>query len=84
MFNKKQKPYENDNYGFANVINFCIKKTLIYVLESFIARYPTTLQEDLQLLETTLPQFKKLAIQLRVTEKRIIFNALEYVRTNES
>ncbi|XP_029051453.2 actin-histidine N-methyltransferase isoform X1 [Osmia bicornis bicornis] len=65
-------------------INDKVKKALIYVLESFIARYPTTLQEDLQLLETTLPQFKKLAIQLRVTEKRIIFNALEYVRTNES
>lgn len=37
------------------------------------------LQEDLKLLETTLPQIKKMAVQLRVTEKRILLGALEYV-----
>lgn len=36
-------------------------------------------QEDLELLETTLPQMKKMAVQLRVTEKRILSGALEYV-----
>lgn len=38
-----------------------------------------SLQEDLELLETTLPQVKKMAVQLRVTEKRILLGALEYV-----
>lgn len=37
------------------------------------------LQEDLQLLDTMLPQIKKLTIQLRVTEKKILQGALEYV-----
>lgn len=36
-------------------------------------------QEDLDLLETTLPQIKKMAVQLRVTEKKILLGALEYV-----
>lgn len=36
-------------------------------------------QEDLELLETTLPQVKKMAVQLRVTEKKILLGALEYV-----
>lgn len=36
-------------------------------------------QEDLELLETTLPQVKKMAVQLRVTEKIILLGALEYV-----
>lgn len=37
------------------------------------------LQEDLESLETTLPQMKKMTVQLRVTEKRILSGALEYV-----
>lgn len=44
-----------------------------------LSNYPTTLKEDLQLLETSLPQIKKLVVQLRVTEKRILQSALDYV-----
>ncbi|KOC60346.1 Histone-lysine N-methyltransferase setd3 [Habropoda laboriosa] len=56
-----------------------VRKFLLTRLQLLIANYPTTLKEDLQLLERTLPQIKKLAIQLRVTEKRILQGALEYV-----
>lgn len=37
------------------------------------------LQEDLELLETSLPQMKKMTVQLRVTEKKILSGALDYV-----
>ncbi|XP_012149143.1 SET domain containing 3 isoform X2 [Megachile rotundata] len=62
-----------------------IKRTVLYdTLRTLMLRYPTTLEEDLELLETTLPKSKKLAVQLRVTEKRLIVNAIEYVRRQSS
>lgn len=65
--------------ALETVVEENVRKFLLTRLQLLIANYPTTLKEDLQLLETTLPQIKKLAIQLRVTEKRILQGALEYV-----
>ncbi|XP_033351895.1 actin-histidine N-methyltransferase [Bombus vosnesenskii] len=66
--------------ALETVVEENVKKFLLTRLQLLIANYPTTLKEDLQLLETTLPRIKKLAIQLRVTEKRILQGALEYVQ----
>lgn len=43
-------------------------------------QYPTTLEEDTELLEKGLPEIRKLPIQLRIAEKNILKNALEYVQ----
>ncbi|XP_076384775.1 SET domain containing 3 isoform X2 [Megalopta genalis] len=65
--------------ALETVVEENVRKFLLTRLQLLIANYPTTLKEDLQLLETSLPQIKKLAIQLRVTEKKILLAALEYV-----
>ena len=65
--------------ALETVVEENVRKFLLTRLQLLIANYPTSLKEDLQLLETSLPQVKKLAIQLRVTEKRILLGALEYV-----
>ncbi|XP_020299751.1 histone-lysine N-methyltransferase setd3 [Pseudomyrmex gracilis] len=61
------------------VVEENVRKFLLTRLQLLIANYPTTLKEDLELLELTLPQVKKMAVQLRVTEKRILLGALDYV-----
>ncbi|KAG7198946.1 hypothetical protein KM043_015909 [Ampulex compressa] len=66
--------------ALEKVVEENVGKFLLTRLKLLIANYPTTLKEDMQLLETTLPQIKKLAVQLRVTEKKILLNALEYVQ----
>ena len=58
-------------------IHLCVAASKIH--SSLSLFFSFLLQEDLQLLDTTLPQIKKLTIQLRVTEKRILQGALEYV-----
>ncbi|KAL0120162.1 hypothetical protein PUN28_008072 [Cardiocondyla obscurior] len=65
--------------ALETVVEENVRKFLLTRLQLLIANYPTTLKEDLELLETTLPQTKKIAVQLRVTEKRILSGALEYV-----
>ncbi|XP_012225390.1 actin-histidine N-methyltransferase [Linepithema humile] len=65
--------------ALETVVEENVRKFLLARLQLLIANYPTTLKEDLELLETTLPQVKKMTVQLRVTEKRILLGALEYV-----
>ncbi|XP_031830479.1 SET domain containing 3 [Nomia melanderi] len=65
--------------ALETIVEENVRKFLLTRLQLLIANYPTTLKEDLQLLETSLPQMRKLAIQLRVTEKKILLAALEYV-----
>lgn len=63
-----------------NRTEYKAKWTVLYALRTFMARYPTMLEVDLKLLETKLPKFKKLAVQLRVMEKRVVLNAIEYAK----
>ncbi|RLU19316.1 hypothetical protein DMN91_007873 [Ooceraea biroi] len=65
--------------ALETVVEENVRKFLLTRLQLLTANYPTTLKEDLELLETTLPQMKRMAVQLRVTEKRILLGALDYV-----
>ncbi|XP_015587046.1 histone-lysine N-methyltransferase setd3 [Cephus cinctus] len=65
--------------ALETVVEENVRKFLLTRLKLLIANFPTTLDEDLELLKTTLPHAKKLAVQLRVSEKKILHGALDYV-----
>lgn len=65
--------------ALETVVEENVRKFLLARLKLLIANYPTSQEEDVEILKTTLPQLKKLAIQLRLTEKKILQNALDYV-----
>ncbi|KAF7993010.1 hypothetical protein HCN44_005791 [Aphidius gifuensis] len=61
------------------VVEENVKKFLLTRLKLLISNYPTKLEEDIELLKTTMSPSRKMIIQLRVTEKKILAGALEYV-----
>ncbi|XP_053594227.1 actin-histidine N-methyltransferase [Microplitis demolitor] len=61
------------------VVEDNVKKFLQMRLKLLIANYPTTLEEDLDLLSTTMPPIKKMILQLRISEKKILKRTLDYV-----
>ncbi|XP_066583980.1 actin-histidine N-methyltransferase-like [Prorops nasuta] len=65
--------------ALGTVVEENVRKFLLTRLKLLIANYPTTLSEDLELLKTSLPPIRKQTVQLRVTEKKILQGALEYV-----
>ncbi|XP_012256557.2 actin-histidine N-methyltransferase [Athalia rosae] len=56
-----------------------VRRFMLARLKLLVANYPTTLEEDLAILETTLTRHKKIIVRLRVAEKKILKGALEYV-----
>ncbi|XP_023289835.1 histone-lysine N-methyltransferase setd3 [Orussus abietinus] len=65
--------------ALETIVEENVRKFLLTRLKLLIANYPTSLKEDLELLKTILPQAKKLAVKLRVAEKKILLGALDYV-----
>ncbi|KAH0553704.1 hypothetical protein KQX54_003632 [Cotesia glomerata] len=61
------------------VVEDNVKKFLLMRLRLLIANYPTTLEEDLDLLSTTMSQTKKMILQLRISEKKILKRTLEFI-----
>ncbi|XP_043686728.1 actin-histidine N-methyltransferase isoform X1 [Vespula pensylvanica] len=56
-----------------------VMKFLLDRLKLLIAKYPSTIEEDLEKLNTRLPKMQRLIVQLRVSEMKILLNALDYV-----
>ncbi|XP_015176838.1 PREDICTED: histone-lysine N-methyltransferase setd3 isoform X1 [Polistes dominula] len=57
-----------------------VMKFLLDRLKLLLAKYPSTLEEDLEKLNTRLPKRQRLIVQLRVSEMKILLNALDYVK----
>ena len=56
--------------------------TMIGICESYIAQYPTTLEQDEQLIRekkmyAALSRQQRMAIRLRASEKRILFQTIK-------
>ncbi|XP_034938623.1 actin-histidine N-methyltransferase [Chelonus insularis] len=56
-----------------------VRKFLQMRLKLLIANYPTTLEEDLVLLKTTMTPSRRMILELRISEKKILLGALDYV-----
>jgi hypothetical protein len=56
-----------------------LKQVLTDVLGAKMAKYEASIQEDGELLKTDLPTRKRMAIEVRLGEKRIIQKALDRV-----
>ncbi|XP_046750239.1 actin-histidine N-methyltransferase [Diprion similis] len=65
--------------ALETVIEENVRRFMLTRLKLLIANYPTTLKEDLEMLNSSLSHHKKLALQLRITEKQILHGALDYV-----
>ncbi|XP_015113456.1 actin-histidine N-methyltransferase [Diachasma alloeum] len=61
------------------VVETNVRKFLLTRLKLLMANYPTTLEEDLKILNTTMSPIRKMAVKLRVSEKKILIQAIEYV-----
>lgn len=55
------------------------RKFLLNRLKLLIAKYPVTMEEDMEKLNTRLPKMERLIVQLRVSEMKILLGALTYV-----
>ena len=56
-----------------------VKQAVLDLLDKRIAEYKTTIEEDEKLLETTLDLRRKMAIEVRLGEKRILKKAQERI-----
>ncbi|KAK2588677.1 hypothetical protein KPH14_001576 [Odynerus spinipes] len=61
------------------VVERNVRKFLLNRLKLLIAKYPTTMEEDMEKLNTRLPKMERLIVQLRVSEMKILLGALTYV-----
>jgi N-lysine methyltransferase SETD6 len=57
-----------------------LKKALLDVLVKKTAAYNTTLEEDEKLLKSTLGSRQRMAIEVRLGEKRVLKKARERIR----
>ncbi|XP_054264332.1 actin-histidine N-methyltransferase-like [Macrosteles quadrilineatus] len=62
----------------AKAWNFLLAR--IKLLQSL---YPTTLEDDLKILEEKMTECRKLSIQLRIAEKKILQSAMEYIQQRD-
>lgn len=74
------------NYPTTLKVKITLDVALFSIIFSILVSYVVIkmnylifLQEDLELLETTLPSLKRMAVQLRVTEKKILSSVIEYM-----
>lgn len=61
------------------VVEESVMKFLLNRLKLLLAKYPTTIEEDMEILNTRLPKRERLIVQLRVSEMKILMGALTYV-----
>ncbi|KAI4495742.1 hypothetical protein M0802_008365 [Mischocyttarus mexicanus] len=62
------------------IVEESVMKFLLDRLKLLLAKYPSTIEEDLEKLNTRLPKMQRLIVQLRVSEMKILLNALDYVK----
>ncbi|XP_063976691.1 actin-histidine N-methyltransferase [Diachasmimorpha longicaudata] len=61
------------------VVETNVRKFLLTRLKLLMANYPTTVEEDLKIISTTMSPMRKMAVELRLSEKKILIQAIEYV-----